>query len=258
MELDWFLYLLAALGGAFAGFVATLAGLGSVLTLYILMDVLQLDPDVANGTNRLGIMAMCLMALPSFYRTGHVNIGRDWRIIIALFFGAIGGFILALNIDNTAFREVFKYLLIVMLGLVLLNPKQWMRTTDAAHQLNWWVAIPVFITMGFYAGFIQLGTGVFLVVFLAMYGKFSLVDANGIKLAAFGLYTMLGIVLFALNDKIDWGVGFALASGQGMASYFTAKFATSYPNANRVVRYVLIFVLIVAIVKMFKIYEWVL
>ena len=116
------LYFIVAICGFFAGFITTLAGLGSVLTLYVLMDIVQLAPDVANGTNRLGIMAMCLLALPSFYQNGHLNIKRSWSIIIMILIGALFGFVLAITIDNSSFSNIFKYILIVMLLLVITNP----------------------------------------------------------------------------------------------------------------------------------------
>lgn len=250
------LYALIALCGAFSGFVATLAGLGSVLTLYILIEVVGLDADIANGTNRIGIMAMTLMALPTFYKKGHLNLKKSWWIILSIFVGALGGAILAAQyVDNADFKDIFKYLLLVMLILVLTNPKKWIRVTDYNYEMSKWL-LPVFILMGFYAGFIQVGTGVFLVVFLALAGRYSLVDANGIKLAAIALYTLACIAIFALENKINWQIGIVLAIGQGLGAYIAAKFATTYPKSNGFVRYLLIIMLIVAIVQMFELYTY--
>lgn len=250
------LYALIALCGAFSGFVATLAGLGSVLTLYILIEVVGLDADIANGTNRIGIMAMTLMALPTFYKKGHLNLKKSWWIILSIFVGALGGAILAAQyVDNADFKDIFKYLLLVMLILVLTNPKKWIRVTDYNYEMSKWL-LPVFILMGFYAGFIQVGTGVFLVVFLALAGRYSLVDANGIKLAAIALYTLACIAIFALENKINWQIGIVLAIGQGLGAYIAAKFATTYPKSNGFVRYLLIIMLIVAIIQMFELYVY--
>ncbi|WMX14578.1 sulfite exporter TauE/SafE family protein [Aureispira sp. CCB-E] len=250
------LYAWIVLCGAFAGFVATLAGLGSVLTLYVLIQIVGLDADIANGTNRIGIMAMALMALPTFYKNGHLNVKKSWWIILSIFVGALGGAVLAAKyIDNDAFKDIFKYLLLVMLVLVLANPKKWIRSTDHSHKMNKWM-IPIFILMGFYAGFIQVGTGVFLVVFLALAGRYSLVDANGIKLAAIALYTIACIAIFAVENKIDWEIGTVLAIGQGIGAYLAAKFATTYPKSNGFVRYLLIVMLIVAIVQMFELHTY--
>ena len=252
------LYALIALCGAFSGFVATLAGLGSVLTLYILIEVVGLDSDIANGTNRIGIMAMTLMALPTFYKKGHLNFKKSWWIILSIFVGAIGGAILAAQyIGNDAFKDIFKYLLLVMLVLVLTNPKKWIRVTDYNYEMSKWL-LPVFVLMGFYAGFIQVGTGVFLVIFLALVGRYSLLDSNGIKLAAIALYTLACIAIFALENKINWEIGIVLAIGQGFGAYIAAKFATSYPKSNGFVRYLLIIMLLIAIIQMFKLHTYVL
>jgi len=251
------LYALIAFCGVFSGFVATLAGLGSVLTLYVLIEVVGLDADIANGTNRIGIMAMTLMALPTFYNKGHLNLKKSWWIILSIFIGAVGGAILAAKyVDNEAFKDIFKYLLLVMLVLVLMNPKQWIRVTDYHYKMSKWL-LPVFVLMGFYAGFIQVGTGVFLVVFLALAGRYSLVDANGIKLAAIALYTLACIAIFAIENKINWQIGFVLAVGQGVGAYIAAKFATTYPKSNGFVRYLLIIMLIVAIIQMFELYTYI-
>lgn len=251
------LYALIALCGAFSGFVATLAGLGSVLTLYILIEVVGLDADIANGTNRIGIMAMTMMALPTFYKKGHLNLKKSWWIILSIFVGALGGAILAAKyIDNAAFKDIFKYLLLVMLVLVLTNPKKWIRITDYNYEMSKWL-VPIFVLMGFYAGFIQVGTGVFLVVFLALAGRYSLVDSNGIKLAAIALYTLACIAIFAMENKINWEIGIVLAIGQGFGAYIAAKFATTYPKSNGFVRYLLIIMLVVAIIQMFGLYTYV-
>jgi uncharacterized membrane protein YfcA len=245
------------IGGVFAGFVTTLAGLGSVLTLYILMEIVGMDGDVANGTNRLGIMAMALIAVPTFYKGGHLNLRKSWPIVTALVIGAVPGVFLAINIDNEAFKKVFRYLLIAMLMIVLIDPKKWIRDTDESHKMSYWV-LPILVVMGFYAGFIQVGTSVLLVVFLAIVGKYSLVDASGIKLTAFALYTAVCIAVFAYNGKIAWQYGGILAIGEGIGAYIAARVATTYPKANSIVRYLLITVLILAIVQSFKLYEFIL
>lgn len=250
------IYLLVVIGGILAGFVTTLAGLGSVLTLYILIEIVGLDSDIANGTNRLGIMAMSLIAIPTFYKGGHLNVRKSWPILLALFIGSIGGVILAVNIDNAAFRKVFRYLLIVMLFIVFIDPKKWIVNTDHTHQMSYWM-LPILVVIGFYAGFIQVGTSVLLVVFLAIAGKYSLVDASGIKLTAFALYTAVCIAIFAYNDKIAWQLGGILAIGEGIGAYIAAKVATTYPKANSVVRYLLITMLIIAIIQMFELYQYV-
>lgn len=58
MPEDIYLYLLAAFGSLLAGFINTLAGSGSVITLSILMYVVGLPAKIASATIRFSILAM--------------------------------------------------------------------------------------------------------------------------------------------------------------------------------------------------------
>jgi len=60
---------LLLVAGAFAGFINTLAGGGSFLTLPLLI-FMGLPPTAANGTNRLAIFLQCLFASAKFHSYG--------------------------------------------------------------------------------------------------------------------------------------------------------------------------------------------
>ena len=63
--MDWYMYLAVIAAGLFAGFVNTLAGSGSLITLPLLM-FLGLPANVANGTNRIGVLVQSLVSSISF------------------------------------------------------------------------------------------------------------------------------------------------------------------------------------------------
>jgi uncharacterized membrane protein YfcA len=67
MVYDPALLALLAVLGLIAGGVNTLAGGGSNLTLPMLM-VLGLPPDVANGTNRVGVILQGVVAVHDLHR----------------------------------------------------------------------------------------------------------------------------------------------------------------------------------------------
>ncbi len=72
--MGWLEVLLAALAGLVGGFISTLASNGSAVTLPAL-EFLGLPEHVANGTNRLSVVALGLVGTVGFYRRGLVN----WR-----------------------------------------------------------------------------------------------------------------------------------------------------------------------------------
>ena len=63
--MEWYLYVAIVVIGIIAGYINTLAGSGSLLTLPLLMFV-GLPATVANGTNRIGILFQNLVAVKSF------------------------------------------------------------------------------------------------------------------------------------------------------------------------------------------------
>ena len=64
-------------GGLLAGFVNTLAGGGSVITIPILIEVVGLPANVANGTNRVAILLQNVIGVATFHRGGAV----PWRAV---------------------------------------------------------------------------------------------------------------------------------------------------------------------------------
>lgn len=63
--MEWYIILAVIAVGFLAGFINTLAGSGSLLTLPLLM-FLGLPANVANGTNRIGILFQSIVASGSF------------------------------------------------------------------------------------------------------------------------------------------------------------------------------------------------
>jgi uncharacterized membrane protein YfcA len=62
--MDLFQYAIIILGGVLAGIINTLAGNGSAITLTILSEMMGLPGNVANATNRIGIVGQ---SITSFY-----------------------------------------------------------------------------------------------------------------------------------------------------------------------------------------------
>ena len=244
-------YLVAIIAALFAGGINTLAGNGSAITLTILTEVLGLPPNVANGTNRIGVFTQCAATSWVFHKNGKLNIARNKKYIIPIFIGALAGGLLAINVSNEQFKAVFKFMMVFMLIAVLVKPKRWLRETDLAFKPKWYVYIPLLFALGFYGGFIQMGMGVFFLIIMVLGMRMNIIESNALKGFVIGLYTLLLIALFHYQGMIDWKLGGIMAIGQTMGGYLTAKFASKSKWADQVAYYVLIVVLLLAIGKMF-------
>ena len=132
-------YLIAIIGAMFAGGINTLAGNGSAITLTILTEILGLTPNMANGTNRIGVFTQCTATSWVFYKNGKLNLSNTKKYVYPIFIGAIAGAILALNVSNEQFRAVFRFMMVFMLIAVLVKPKRWLRKTDTDFQPKWYI-----------------------------------------------------------------------------------------------------------------------
>lgn len=253
--MDFLDVLIAILGGTIAGFINTLAGNGSAITLLILTEVLQLPPNIANGSNRLGVFSGSAVGSYVFYKNDKLKLSRSWVYFATTFIGAIGGVLLAIWVSNEQFRSVFRIMMVVMLVVILVKPKRWLQATDTTQTTNLWLAIPLFFAIGFYGGFIQMGMGIFFLAAMVLGARFSLIDANAIKTLVVCSYTAVVISIFAWRGLIHWQFGLILAVGQVIGASFAANFASKHPKADVWTYRLLVTIILLALAKMFNIFE---
>lgn len=255
MDLEWYHYIIIIVGSAAAGSINTLAGNGSAITLTILTELVGLPGNLANGTNRVGIFTQSLVGIYAFHRNGKLEVKRSWMVITLMIIGAIAGVIVAVNVSNEAFKNVFRFLLVIMLFVILVKPKRWLRETDKDFSPNPWIAIPLYLGIGFYGGFIQMGMGIFFLAIMVLVARYSLIEANAVKLFVISVYTFLVILIFQSQGLISWQAGLLMAVGQSVGGYLTAHYASRYPQANVWAHRLLVVVVIFAIVKLFNIHQ---
>lgn len=248
-------YLIAIAGGVFAGFINTLAGNGSAITLTVFTEVLGLPGNAANATNRIGIFTQCIAGVAAFHKNDRMKLERSWPYILITTIGSLGGIALALMVSNEQFRIVFRYLMVVMFFIIIFKPERWLRNTDTSSRPNWWIALPAFLAIGFYGGFIQMGMGLFFLAAMVLGARFSLTDSNAAKLFVVAVYTGIAIIVFASRGMIDWKMGAVVAVGQSLGGWFTAAYAAKSPKANKVAYWVLVIVVIAGILSLFDLPE---
>ncbi|TXB60607.1 sulfite exporter TauE/SafE family protein [Phaeodactylibacter luteus] len=254
MELELYQLAIVLIGSTLAGSINTLAGNGSAITLTILTELIGLPGNLANGTNRVGIFTQSAAGSYAFYRNGKLDLQRSrWPILLTIA-GAIAGVAVAVNVSNEAFRSVFRFLMVLMLLVILVKPKRWLRESDLERQPHPLVAIPLYLGLGFYGGFIQMGMGVFFLAVMVLYARYSLVEANAVKGFVVGAYTFLVIFVFQWQGLISWPVGLLMAVGQTTGGYFTAHYAARYPQANVWAHRLLVAVVLLAIARLFDLH----
>ena len=104
-------FILLILTGFSAGFFNVIAGGGSLLTLPILV-LIGLDGSVANGTNRIAIIAQNITAIITFKYYGLSNFKLSLSLSLCAIPGVIFGALLAINFDGIWFNKLLSIIII--------------------------------------------------------------------------------------------------------------------------------------------------
>mgnify|MGYP006432688479 FL=1 len=235
--------------GILAGFINTLAGGGSLLTLPILI-FLGLPTAVANGTNRIAIVAQCAFAVAGFKKKGVSNFKLSLLLSTPAIIGAIIGAYFAVDISDVLFRRVLAVIMLLVLGLILWNPRQDSSgNSNSLGRRQLITAMTVFFFIGIYGGFIQVGVGFIIIAALTTITKFNLVVTNSHKVFIAGIYTIFALIVFAFNGKVCWEIGLCLAAGMGLGGWIGSHWAVK--KGERWIRVVLTICVIAMVIKLF-------
>lgn len=244
-------FVIAVLASLCAGIINTLAGNGSVLTLTVLMHLFGLPAKEANATIRVGVFAASIGALPGFVKKGLIQPQRDFVPVLCMTSGAVAGIFTALWIDNASFKEIFRYLFIVMLIISLIDSKSWLKKTEEQNRLPLFLIVPMYLLLGFYGGFVQMGIGVFFLFATVIFARYHIIDASALRTLCIALYTPIAIVIFAFFGLIHWKYALIMALGEWLGGRIGARFATTHPDAGVWARRLLIVILVIAILISF-------
>lgn len=212
--------------GAAAGFINTVAGGGSLLSLPALM-LAGLPPTVANGTNRVMILIQSTAATQRFDQAGALCRRQAARLALPTLLGAgIGAYGATLTSDEALEPIILGVLVVVALVFALRPswvsaggpPGDEMPTDGPAVWGGLFVA-------GLYGGFLQAGVGFVLLTILAGMLRLDLARANALKVALVLPYTVLALIIFALADQVDWAVGLVLGLSSALGAWLGVRVA---------------------------------
>ena len=215
------------LAGVVVGFINTLSGGGSVISLSLLI-ILGLPATIANGTNRISIFFQTLSSVGSFTRQKmFTNLRPVWLAIPATI-GAIMGAYLAVDVNETVIKIAMGIAMVIMVFFLFYKPDKWLKEnkTLMAKPLVWW-QFAIFFVVGFYGGFIQVGVGYFMLMALMLGVGYDLVKANAVKNLIVFFYAIFALLVFIIDGKVNYLYGIILSVGSMigalLASYLAVK-----------------------------------
>jgi len=254
MHEPWYIYILAFIGAYVAGSINTLAGSGSVITLSILTELLGLPGNIANGTNRIGVLFNGFGSTWGFYKGGKLDLSNSKHILVSLSLGAVVGIIIAVNLTNEQFMGIFKFLMVLMLFVILVKPGRWIKKSRSERIAPMWLLVFLYFLMGVYAGLIQMGMGIFFLAVVVLLDGYPIIEANAIKVAIVTIFTLIAVVIFQMKGMIEWPIGLLMGAGQFLGGWLTARFASRHPKAEKFAYGVLVLIVVVSLLSLFDIF----
>jgi len=121
--------------GLLVGFINTLAGGGSIISLSVLM-MLGLPAPLANGTNRIAITIQTLVATTSFKQQKVLETKKAILLSIPAILGSLIGAWLAVDMKEDVFEIAIGVIMLIMLFFILYKPHKFIygrKTLAKSH-----------------------------------------------------------------------------------------------------------------------------
>lgn len=232
--------------GLLAGIINTIAGGGSNLTIPALM-MLGMPPDIANATNRVGVLLQGVTASHSFLRHRRLPLHDIVAIMLPLLIGGLFGSLFA----SLAPAALLKYLMLgsmIAVALIILLRPNVIAPVAGTIPLKVKEAQPkslcLLLIAGFYGGFVQAGVGFILITTFAGVLRYDMVASNALKVFATVFFTAVSLLVFIINDQVRWVPGLILAAGTMLGALIGVKLAINI--SQKTMKWCLLIMTIVA------------
>lgn len=223
------------------------AGGGSTLTLPTLI-FLGLDSAVANGSNRLAVLAQGIASVAAFRSRQVSDFGLSLKLSLCTLPGAVLGAWFAVDISNLWFNRILALVMIGIIGTFFLPPPRGNVVEGVKPAVPRWLIYPAMIAIGFYGGFIQAGVGFLLMAALRGILGLDLVRVNMHKVTIVFVYTIPITVIFWATGNLHWLYGIALSAGGAAGGWWGA--ALSVKKGERWIRMILVIAIVIMAVRL--------
>jgi len=240
--------------GLMVGFINTLAGGGSIISLSALM-MLGLPAGIANGTNRIAITIQTLTATTSFRQQKVLEFRKALYLSIPTIVGSLLGAWLAVDIREDIFRKAIGVIMLVMLVFIFYKPHKYIygRAEITSQPLTWKI-YTIFFLIGIYGGFIHMGVGYFLLAGIVGGAGFDLVKANAIKVFIVLAYAPFTLLVFLWYHQVNWTYGLTLSIGNVVGALVASRLAVS--KGVDFVKWVIVVIILITAADMFGLYDF--
>ncbi|MEG1556131.1 MAG: sulfite exporter TauE/SafE family protein [Bacteroidales bacterium] len=225
MDLSWIHVIVLICSGLLVGFINTLAGGGTIISLSVFM-FFGLPPMVANGTNRIAVMLQNTTAVINFQRKKIIDWNKGLHLMVPIILGAVLGALFANQVSNTIFNYAFAVIAFLVGVTIIFKPDRWLKEKEnLVHApLRIWHYL-LFFVIGIYGGFMHVGIGYMILAGLVLGTGNELIKANALKNLLVLSYVPFSLIVFAIQGNVCWSYGLIHAIGNIIGAQIAAQFA---------------------------------
>ena len=210
--------------GLVSGVINTISGGGSLLTLPVLIFI-GLPANVANGTNRIQLIMQNIFAISGFKSRGLADFKFSAWLSITAIFGSIIGTQIAIDISEEIFKKVLSIIMILVMGSIFLKNHGEGKSLNSYSNKNKPLTIFIFFFVGIYGGFIHAGVGFIILTILSNINNIKLSNANSIKVFVALAFSIVSLIVFIYEDRINWIYGINLGIGSAIGGWIASRWS---------------------------------
>ena len=248
MELAFDDIIILLICGVIAGFINTVSGGGSLLTLPILI-FMGLPSNIANGTNRIAIFMQNIFSISGYKSRGVSDFKYSSWLSVSALIGSIIGAKIAINIDEDMFNKILSVVIIIVVLSIIYNKKPFNINSENISIEKKIISVILFFFIGIYGGFIHAGVGFLILSILSNYNGIQLSKANSIKVFVVFVYTFFALIVFIMENKINWILGINLGIGNSIGGWIASRW--SYNKSDKIIK---IFIIISSAIMAIKLW----
>lgn len=241
IDLTWWKAAALLAAGVLGGFMNVVAAGASLITVPLLI-LMGMPADVANGTNRVGILQQSLVGVRGFHRYDKLEKSAIPAILAPTVVGAVLGALAATWVPPGVLKPTLLGTIIAVALAIVVFPDVMAppEGTPPRKLTESPAGLVLLFAAGLYGGFVQAGVGFLLIAALAVGLRYDLVRTNALKLVCTALFSVASLVVFAVTGHVEWAPGLILAVGMTVGALLCIKFALNV--SQRVIKWT-IFVL---------------
>lgn len=247
--MTWIEVVLLIVSGLLVGFINTLAGGGSIISLSILM-FLGLPANVANGTNRIAVFIQNIAAVGSFRQQKVLDHKKGIWLAIPATIGSMIGAYIAVDVNEEVIEKAIAVVMLIMMFVILYKPQRWLRGKEElqVRKVSFGQMV-LFFFIGIYGGFLHVGVGYALLAGIVLGAGYDLVKANAIKVLIILIWAPFILIVFIYHGQVNYLYGIILSIGNVIGALIASRLAVK--KGASFVRWVIIAVILLTAAHIF-------